>query len=95
VSVWAISPEPTSRLADYAEKHGLDIVLLSDPDLQVIRRYGIVNPQQPKVPHPTAIVVDRTGVIRDLRVDEDYTHRPAAKEILAAIDELPSEKVGS
>ena len=86
--VWAISPEPVERLRRYREQHGLDLTLLSDPELEVVRRYGITNPEQSQVPHPTAVVVDRAGDIRFLRVDEDYTRRPEAEELLDAVENL-------
>ena len=37
-----------------------DAVLLHapDPDLAVITGWGLVNPDNPKVPHPTAVIVD-------------------------------------
>jgi peroxiredoxin len=60
--------------------------LLSDPDLAVIKRWGIINQDRPTVPHPAAVVVDSEGEIRYLRVDVDYTKRPSAAELLEAID---------
>ena len=50
--------------------------------------WGLVNPDNPKVPHPTALVIGSDGVIRYLRVDEDYKVRPSTEELLAA---LPTE----
>ncbi len=63
-------------------------MLLSDADRAAIRAWGIVNPSSPKVPHPTALIVDREGVIRYLRQDVDYRRRPSAVEILHALDGL-------
>jgi len=63
----------------------MGLTLLSDEDLVVVTAWGLANPANPKVPHPTALIVDGEGVIRYLRQDVDYTHRPAAKEILAAL----------
>jgi peroxiredoxin len=47
-----------------------------------------VNPKKPKLPHPTAVVVDSNGVIRFIRQDVDYRHRPPASELLDALDKL-------
>lgn len=66
-------------------KMGLTFPLLVDPDLAVIRRYGILNREQGNVPHPTALVLDEEGVIRYRRIDVDYRRRPPSDELLAAI----------
>jgi peroxiredoxin len=60
---------------------------LSDPDLAVIKQWGIVNQDRPTVPHPTAVVVDSDGVVQYLRVDVDYTKRPPVTELLGALDQ--------
>jgi peroxiredoxin Q/BCP len=40
VSVLGISPDPPDRLAEFRERDGLTITLLSDPDKQVLTRWG-------------------------------------------------------
>lgn len=59
----------------------------------MIDRYGLRNPNHPAsygiVPHPTALVIDRDGVIRYKRVDVDYKVRPSSEELLEALRELP------
>jgi peroxiredoxin Q/BCP len=40
VSVLGISPTPPDRLAEFRERDGLTITLLSDPDRQVLTRWG-------------------------------------------------------
>lgn len=84
--VWAISSEPPDKLASYASKEGIDYTLLSDGDQSAIRAWGIVNSKSPKIPHPTAVVVDSEGVVRYFRQDVDYTVRPSVSEILEAVD---------
>ncbi len=64
---------------------------MSDQDLTAIRAWGIVNPKNPKLPHPTAVIVDARGVIRFARQDVDYRHRPPASELLDALDKLKPE----
>ena len=63
----------------------MGLTFLSDEDLAVITSWGLANPTNPKVPHPTAMIIDGDGVIRYLRQDVDYKHRPTADEILAAL----------
>ena len=60
--------------------------MLSDPDLEVITAWGLVNPSSPKVPHPTAVIVNADGVVRYLRQDVDYKNRPSVDELLGALD---------
>jgi peroxiredoxin len=88
VEIWAISPDAPDKLAQYASQKGIEYTLLSDGDHVAIKAWGIVNPKNPKVPHPTAIVVDGEGVVRYLRQDVDYKKRPSASEILDSIDSL-------
>jgi peroxiredoxin len=45
-----------------------------------------VNTASPKVPHPTAVVVDSNGTIRYFRQDVDYKQRPSAEELLAVLE---------
>lgn len=82
-----VSPDSSDTLAKYGKDQKLSFVLLSDPDLQTIRRYGVLNHDSGKIPHPTAIVVDRAGKVAYIRVDEDYRVRPpTATELLPAIE---------
>jgi peroxiredoxin len=80
------------KLEKYREKYGIGFQLLSDADLSVIRSWGLVNSNSPQVPHPTAIVLDRDGVVRYLRQDVDYKRRPPVEELLAAIDSIDDRR---
>ena len=85
--LWTVSPDPPDRLQSFKEQNGFDFPMLVDPDLEVIRAYDIVNPESGKIPHPTAVIVDREGTITYLRVDEDYKIRPpTAAELLPALE---------
>lgn len=66
-------------------KQNLAFPVLVDPDLEATRAYGILNEKSGKVPHPTALVIDKQGVARFVRVDVDYKVRPEPKELLAAL----------
>ncbi len=59
-----------------------------DPGSKTIKRYGILNEEQGEIPHPTAVIVDRQGTIRFLRVDEDFRKRPSNEELLDALRAL-------
>jgi len=88
VEIWAISPDAPDKLATYASKTGIEFSLLSDGDGSAIKAWGLVNPKSPKVPHPTAVVVDGAGVVRYLRQDVDYKVRPSVAEIIGATEGL-------
>ncbi len=74
------------KLASYASKEGIEFTLLSDPDLAVIKGWGLVNVSNPKVPHPTAAIVGADGVIRYFRQDVVYKNRPSVDELLGALE---------
>ena len=75
------------------EEYGvqLDYILLSDPDHAVIDRYGLFNENEARgrpVPHPTTLVIDRSGVVRWRFTEVDYRVRPEPADIVAALREL-------
>ncbi len=86
--VWAISPDSAEKLGLYAAKEGIEFTLLSDEEMVVISGWGLVNPSNPKVPHPTAVIVDADGEIRYFRQDVDYKQRPSSTELLEALDAI-------
>ena len=75
------------------EETGEPIVfpLLSDPDHQVIDRYGIFNQDDPRgreITHPATYVIDQDGVVRWRFVEVNYRLRPSNEDILAELDAL-------
>ncbi len=85
--LWAVSPDDPAKLRRFRDREGLEFPILLDTDNAVAISYGLLNESNPVVPHPTAIVIDSEGIIRYLRVDEDYRARPSTEELL---DALPS-----
>jgi peroxiredoxin len=68
-----------------------DFPLLSDPDHQVIDRYGLFNADDPRgreITHPATFVIDTDGVVRWKMVEVDYRIRPTNEDIFNALDEL-------
>jgi peroxiredoxin len=86
--LWVVSPDKVERLRRFQEEEGIDFPILVDPGNRVSASWGLVNEQNPVVPHPTTAILDRQGVIRYLRVDTDYKVRPSVGELLEALDEL-------
>jgi peroxiredoxin len=99
LDVYAISidkPEDSRKLAEKISADGkgkVDYRLLSDPSHQTIDAYGLRNPAfngQPLegVPHPAVYVIDKTGKVAWVRIDEDFRLRPSNAEIRAALEPL-------
>lgn len=91
--VWSISPDEPGRLRSYRDKKEVTIPLLIDEGSEVIRAYGILNPRQGEVPHPTVVIVDKEGIARFFHLDEDYRRRPPAETLIEAVREIESDTV--
>ena len=71
---------------------GLTIVNLMDPGSETIKRYGVLNEANGEIPHPTALVVDKQGMVVFVRIDEDYRKRPSNEELLQELRQLQIRK---
>lgn len=77
------------RLNALREQAGLTFTMLMDPDLETVKRWGVLNEESGKIPHPTAAIIDPHGRITYLRVDEDYKIRPStADELLPELRKI-------
>ena len=68
--------------------------LLADPDLSVINRYGVFNPEPfygRPVPHPAVYVIDRSGTVRWKFLNTDARIRAENENILEALAEVANE----
>ena len=74
-------------------KAGFSFTFLSDPDLEVIRRYDLrhvaAGPDGHDISRPAEFLVDRSGVVRWENFTEDIRVRPRAQEMLAAARNIP------
>ncbi len=84
----AISYDSLAVLKQFADRAHISYPLLSDPDSEVIRRYGILNQAVPKdnaafgIPHPGTYVLDSRGVVTAKFFEEDFRTRDTASSIL-------------
>lgn len=67
--------------------------LLADIRHRVIDTYGLRDPRYARlrlagIPYPAVYVIDKSGRVAWVRIDEDYTQRPSNREIRAALDAL-------
>lgn len=97
LAVFAISYDPVSALAAFAEKHGITYPLLSDQGSIVIRRLGLLNEQVQEqhaafgipyregangVAYPGAFILDRDGIVHEKRFLENYRERETGAALL-------------
>jgi len=89
VAISVDAPEVSAKLQ---RKAGLSFPFLSDPNLEVIRRYDLVHvaggPDGHDISRPAEFLVDRAGVLRWENFTEDVRVRPQAKEMLAAARDI-------
>jgi peroxiredoxin len=92
VEILAVSPDPNERSQKLADGLHLGYRFLSDRDLVVARRYGLVHPRGgpsgEDVPRPATVVVDRDGVVRWLSISSNFQVRPDPTEVLRAVRAL-------
>jgi len=92
VEIIALSPDPNEHSQRLAEGLRLAYRFVSDRDLRVTRRYGLVHPaggsEGQDVPRPATVVLDRHGVVRWFSVTTNFQVRPDAADVLRAVRAL-------
>lgn len=86
-------PESRKMIAGVQAVYGITLTLplLSDPDVRVIGRYGLVNehtspgPKNRLYATPGTFIVDPAGVVRWRMVDENWKLRPTNDLVMAAL----------
>ena len=81
MAVFALSYDSVEALEHFANRKRITYPLLSDPDSEVIKRFGLLNEEvSPEddgygIPHPGTFVVDRDGIVRSKYFEKDYRER--------------------
>ncbi len=92
VEIVAVSPDSNAHSQQVAEGLHLAYRFLSDQDLAVTRRYGLVHagagPGGHDVPRPATVVLDRDGVVRWFSVSRNFQVRPDPADVLRAVHAL-------
>ena len=84
----AISYDSTAVLKSFADREHIGFEMLSDPDSQVIRGYGILNETVDKsspffgIPHPGTYVLNERGAVVAKYFEDDYRVRDTAASML-------------
>jgi hypothetical protein len=83
----AISYDSVAILKSFSERRQIPFPLLSDPDSEVIRAFGLLHPDYPEghdlhgVPFPGTIVMDAEGRIVAKYFEESYRVRQTAASV--------------
>lgn len=85
------SPQITREMM--VQKAGYSFTFLSDPNLEVIRRYDLVHAEElasgKDIARPAEFLIDRSGTIRWRMVTENFSVRARAEQVLEAAKSLP------
>ncbi len=91
IRVYALSYDEADALRDFRDAHGITYTLLSDPDSDVIRSFGILNtlidPNDHPwygIPYPGAIVVSAEGAVTHKFFDNNLAVRAGPEQLLRA-----------
>jgi len=89
VQILAISPDSNERSQALAERLRARYRFLTDRDLTVTRRYGLVHARGGNkgqdVPRPTTVVIDRQGIVRWLSLADNIQVRPEPGDVTRAV----------
>jgi peroxiredoxin len=89
VQILAISPDSNERSQALAERLRARYRFLTDRDLTMTRRYGLVHARGGNkgqdVPRPTTVVIDRQGIVRWLSLADNIQVRPEPGDVSRAV----------
>ena len=103
VRVYALSYDEADALSDFRKAHRITYALLSDPDSEVIRKFGILNTLIKSddhpwfgIPYPGTYVVDGIGTITHKFFDSNLAVRAGPEQLLRAVrgEAVPTSSVG-
>ena len=96
IVVYALSYDEADALRDFRDAHGITYTLLSDPDSDVIRSFGILNTlidptDHPwyGIPYPGNYVVNPEGTITHKFFDNNLAVRAGPEQLLRAAQGQP------
>jgi len=92
IQVVGISYDSVEILKEFADKRKVTFPLLSDPDSQTIKAYGLLNAaakgKQEGIPYPGMFVVDKDGVIRAKLFHEGPLKRHTPEDLINAAKDV-------
>ena len=90
-NIVSISYDMSAKLKKFSDKHESPFVMLSDPQSDIIKAFGILNDSYEEnsrfygIPHPHVYIVNADGVVEHVLNEEGYKLRPSNEKILEAI----------
>ncbi|MCU1272845.1 MAG: Redoxin [Bryobacterales bacterium] len=99
VAIAAISVDSPPESRKLCDSQGYTYPLLSDPNAEAIRRYGVLHARAGEnnrdVARPAEFLVDATGAIRWVNLTEDVRIRARPENVIGVVDRLmPARKQG-
>jgi peroxiredoxin len=90
IEIAAISVDSTENSRKLSQAKGYTFRVLSDPNAEVIRRYGLLHPKGGEdgqdIARPAEILIDATGTIRWENLTDDLRVRARPGQVLEAFD---------
>jgi peroxiredoxin Q/BCP len=89
IAYFTASCDKPEKNAKFAEKVGADYPILSDPEGDVARAYGVIDALRP-VPRRWTFIIGEDGTI--LHIDKNVSTKTHAADVAAKLEELGIEK---
>ena len=90
--VVAISVDSPAESQKLCQSRGYSFPFLSDPNAEVIRRYGVLHPKGGEdgkdIARPAEFLLDAGGTIRWVNLTDDFRVRARPEAVLEAINRL-------
>jgi peroxiredoxin len=89
--VFGVSTDTFFALKAWADQQQLGFPLLSDYNKEVIRQYGVVNPDMiglRDIAKRSVFVIDQNRIVRHAEVLDDARHEPDYQRVMAALAEV-------
>jgi glutaredoxin-dependent peroxiredoxin len=89
--VLGVSTDTFFALKAWGDQHKLTFPLLSDYNKEVIRKYGVVNPDMiglKDIAKRSVFVIDRSGVVRHREVLDDARNEPNYEKVKQTLASL-------
>ena len=98
IGLAAISYDSQAILKEFAQRQHISFPLLADPQSEIIRKYGVLNPEakgmQQGMAFPGFFYLDANGKIKEKFFETAYTDRYTANNVIAKLFPELTEQVG-
>jgi peroxiredoxin len=90
IEIAAISVDSTEDSRKLSQAKGYTFPVLSDPNAEIIRRYGLLHPKGGEdgrdIARPAEILIDSSGTVRWENLTDDIRVRARPRQVLQAFD---------